>query len=152
MPSKWPQSSWNPDPPAPTIPAARSHRQGSSLGTLLPAMLSLPSGHPLWGVYLQNTHPERGICPAPPLPPQMVTSASCQPVSSPGDAANPSPYQYQHILEQVFLCPTLLLGFGVQIPPFFRSEGSKFKPLMQEAQVTSPPTCFIFHCTAAPWP
>lgn len=58
---------------------------------------------PLWTLslgffFLQNAHPEHGVCPAPSLLPQTVTSAKFRPVSPPGAAANPSPYEYHHIL------------------------------------------------------
>lgn len=36
-------------------------------------------------------------------------------------------------LGQVFLTPALPLGFGVQTPPSFRSQGSKFNLLMQKS-------------------
>lgn len=99
-------------------------------------MLSLPSGHPVWEVSSQNAHPEGGVCPAPSLLPQMVTSANCQPVSSPGNAANPSPCEHHHILGQVFLSPALPLGFGVQIPPFFRDQVRRQQ--VQPSHIKSP--------------
>lgn len=70
------------------IPAAHSPEPQKHSGTLpwdvlqgwvsLPATLS-PLCTPSLGISLQTAHPERGVCPAPSLLPQMVTSASCQP-------------------------------------------------------------------------